>query len=32
MKYNPKHNGNSYMGKLVKYEDEKNWKRLLGSE
>jgi len=32
MKYNPRHNGASYSEKLVKYEDVKNWHKLLGSE
>ena len=32
MKYNPRHRGNSYSDKLVRYDDVKNWHKLLGLE
>jgi len=32
MKYNPKCNGYSHIARIAKYENEKDWKRILGSE
>jgi len=32
MKHNPKCNGYSHIERLAKYENEKDWKRILGSE
>ena len=30
MKYNPKHRGSSFNEKMVRYEDVKNWHKILG--
>lgn len=32
MKHNPKYNGYTHLAKLNKYDDLKNWRKILGSE